>query len=188
MDDSFDLTGKMLIAMPGMGDPRFEHSVILLCAHSDDGAMGLIVNKPSKDLTFAGLLEHLDIKPSAQVRDIRVHFGGPVDHGRGFILHSGEYAQSESTLRISDTMAMTATIDVLEDIALGIGPKQTLMAMGYAGWAGGQLEAEISANGWLFGDVDEDLIFRADAATKWSDAIKSMGIDPLLLSAEAGHA
>ncbi|MCF6444378.1 YqgE/AlgH family protein [Nereida sp. MMG025] len=188
MSNMADLTGQLLIAMPGMGDPRFEHSVIYLCAHSDDGAMGLIVNKPSADLTFAGLLKHLNITPSAEVRDIRVHFGGPVDHGRGFVLHSADYQQNDSTLQIAKGIGMTATIDVLEDIALGIGPKQTLMAMGYAGWGAGQLEQEIAMNGWLTAQADPDLVFRTDASKKWVDAIKGLGIDPLMLSADAGRA
>ncbi len=183
-----DLSGKILIAMPGMGDPRFDKSVIFLCAHSDDGAMGLIVNKPAPEVRFSSLLQQLKIAPSETSADIRVHFGGPVEHGRGFVLHSGDYATDGSTLKVDDRFGMTATLDILEDIARGTGPAASMLALGYSGWGPGQLEDEIKENGWLTGDASPDLVFSAENATKWERALKGLGIDPLLLSAAAGRA
>lgn len=183
-----NLSGKLLIAMPGMGDPRFDKSVVFLCAHSPDGAMGLIVNKPAADLTFANLLKQLDIPKSNRSRDIRVHFGGPVEHGRGFVLHTGEYTGSEATLRVDPRFGMTATIDILEAIARGQGPKDSLLALGYAGWGPGQLEAEILENGWLTCEAEPDLVFSADNPGKWTAALGTLGINPLGLSAAAGRA
>ncbi|MCV6595531.1 MAG: YqgE/AlgH family protein [Mangrovicoccus sp.] len=185
---NLDLSGKLLVAMPGMGDPRFERSVVFLCAHSEDGAMGLIVNKPAKDVKFSDLLEQLSIDQTPESEDPRIHFGGPVEHARGFVLHSGDYDGSKSTLRIDDRFGMTATLDVLEDIARGAGPEASLLALGYSGWGPGQLEDEIAANGWLIGDSSADLVFSADNGGKWGAALGSMGIDPLLLSATAGRA
>ena len=183
-----NLSGKLLIAMPGMGDPRFEKSVVFLCAHSADGAMGLIVNKPAPDLSFSNLLRQLKIARSDRSRDIRVHFGGPVEHGRGFVLHSGDYAGSEATLRVDPRFGMTATIDILEAIAKGDGPRESLLALGYAGWGPGQLETEILSNGWLTCDSDPDLVFSPDNTGKWTAALRTLGIDPLGLSASAGRA
>lgn len=188
MDEVTDLDGKLLIAMPGMGDPRFERAVILLCAHSDEGAMGLIVNKPSADLSFAGLLEQLSIPRAPAGRDIRVHFGGPVERGRGFVLHSADYIGGPATMRIDGRYGMTATLDILEALAQGAGPSQALLALGYAGWGPGQLEAEIRANGWLVGDAPGELVFSRDDAGKWAGALKGLGIDPLTLSGSAGRA
>ena len=182
------LDGKLLIAMPGMGDARFEKSLIYMCAHSEDGAMGLIINKPASDLQFSDLLEQLDIKPSQSFRPIEVHFGGPVEHGRGFVLHSKDYVAEESTLDVNDEFGMTATLDILEDISQGNGPDNCLLALGYAGWGPGQLEDEIRANGWLTCDADSKLVFSEDSETKWTAAIESMGIDPRMLSAEGGSA
>lgn len=187
-DPPLDLSSKLLIAMPGMGDPRFARSVVFLCAHSEDGAMGLIVNKPARDVKFADLLEQLSIDSAPEAKAPRIHFGGPVEHARGFVLHSAEYAASKSTLRIDDRFGMTATLDVLEDIARGEGPQSSLLALGYSGWGPGQLEGEIAANGWLVGDSSADLVFSADNGAKWSAALGSLGIDPLTLSAEAGRA
>ncbi|KAB7613959.1 YqgE/AlgH family protein [Amylibacter sp. SFDW26] len=182
------LDGKLLIAMPGMGDARFEKSLIYMCAHSEDGAMGLIINKPASDLQFSDLLEQLDITPSQSFRPIEVHFGGPVEHGRGFVLHSKDYVAEESTLDVNDDFGMTATLDILEDISQGNGPDNCLLALGYAGWGPGQLEDEIRANGWLTCDADAKLVFSEDSETKWTAAIESMGIDPRMLSAEGGSA
>ncbi|MBN2907514.1 MAG: YqgE/AlgH family protein [Rhodobacteraceae bacterium] len=183
------LGGKLLIAMPGMGDPRFDKSVVFLCAHSDEGAMGLIVNKPMSQLSFAELLEQLDIPRDPQAPDIRVHFGGPVEHGRGFVLHSGDYdGGSDATLRVDSRFGMTATLDVLQAIASGKGPKSVLLALGYAGWGPGQLEGEIGQNGWLTCDADPDLIFTGADARKWERALGTLGIDPLMLSSAAGRA
>jgi putative transcriptional regulator len=158
--DQIDLTGKLLIAMPGMGDPRFAHAVIYMCAHSEDGAMGLMINKPTDDLSLRDLLEQLSIKATPDTRDIRVHFGGPVEHGRGFVLHDYGYHSSISTLDVNDDFAMTATLDILEDLADGRGPGKALMALGYAGWGPGQVEAEIAENGWLICEADHGLVFQ----------------------------
>lgn len=183
-----DLTGKFLVAMPGMGDPRFERSVILICAHSDEGAMGLIVNKPVQEVTFSGLLEHLNIPRAPEGRDINVHFGGPVERGRGFVLHSRDYRGGAATLRITGGYGMTATLDVLEAIARGDGPHHALLALGYSGWGPGQLEGEIARNDWLTGDADSALVFAEDDTGKWTAALRNMGIDPLTLSPTSGRA
>lgn len=185
-----DLGGKMLIAMPGMGDPRFERSVILICAHSPEGAMGLIVNKPMPDLTFDRLLDQLSIPRAPGGRDIRVHFGGPVERGRGFVLHSPDYVpgRDSGTMDIAGLFAMTATQDILAALAVGTGPERALMALGYSGWGPGQLEAEIGRNDWLTSDPASDLVFGANDTGKWAGALRTMGIDPVSLSAEAGRA
>jgi putative transcriptional regulator len=186
--DQIDLTGKLLIAMPGMGDPRFAHAVIYMCAHSEDGAMGLMINKPTDDLRLRDLLEQLSIKATPDARDIRVHFGGPVEHGRGFVLHDYGYHSSISTLDVNEDFAMTATLDILEDLAEGRGPGKALMALGYAGWGPGQVEAEISENGWLTCEASHDLVFQTSDNEKWEKALQTLGISALALSAEAGHA
>jgi putative transcriptional regulator len=183
-----NFTGQMLIAMPGMMDPRFAHSTVLLCAHSEDGAMGLIVNKTMGGMKFSDMLEQLSIDESADSRKMPLHFGGPVEGGRGFVLHSAEYRSDISTLPVSDLFAMTATLDILEDMAVGGGPDQALMALGYSGWGPGQLESEIAENGWLVCDASLELVFQPDNDTKWEAALNSLGIDPLTLSASAGHA
>jgi putative transcriptional regulator len=183
------LGGKLLIAMPGMGDPRFEKSVVFLCAHSDEGAMGLIVNKPMAELSFSELLAQLEIPRAPGARDIRVHFGGPVEHARGFVLHSGDYnAGSDTTLRVDSRFGMTATLDILEAIAGGRGPAESLLALGYAGWGPGQLESEILQNGWLTCDAAPEIVFGAADSTKWERALNTLGIDPLMLSSAAGRA
>lgn len=182
------LDGRLLIAMPGMGDTRFERSVIFMCAHSAEGAMGLIINKPAPDLRFADLLKQLKIPAGTDRIETRVHFGGPVEHGRGFVLHSTDYATENSSMRVSPEFAMTATIDILQDIARGEGPNQALLALGYAGWGPGQLESEIQANGWLVAPADTELVFAMRDADKWGSALRSLSIDPRLLSAEGGRA
>jgi putative transcriptional regulator len=187
-DDPSFLAGQFLIAMPGMGDQRFERSVIFVCAHSADGAMGLIVNKPASDLRFSDLLEQLRIPAGADLPETRVHFGGPVEHGRGFVLHSGEYHVDGSSLRVNDDFAMTATVEILRDIAKGQGPRRALLALGYSGWGPGQLEGEIQANGWLTAPADSELVFGTADVGKWSEALRSIAIDPRLLSAEGGRA
>jgi putative transcriptional regulator len=184
-----DLAGKLLIAMPGMGDPRFDRSVILMCAHSDDGAMGLIVNKAIPDLTFSGLLDQLGIPRGPRGRDIRVHFGGPVERGRGFVLHSPDYrARGGGTMAIPGDYAMTATQDILTALARGAGPDAALFALGYSGWGPGQLESEIARNDWLTAEPSRDLVFDEDDGSKWAAALRRMGIDPLSLSPAAGRA
>lgn len=182
------LDGKLLIAMPGMGDTRFERSVVFMCAHSHEGAMGLIVNKPMADLKSKDLLEQLDICLTPGSKSIDVHFGGPVEHGRGFVLHSPEYAIDAATMNICDAYGMTATIDILKDLATGSGPEHCLLALGYAGWGPGQLEGEIQENGWLICDASDHLVFAGKKTDKWDAALTSMGVDPRLLSAEGGSA
>ncbi len=182
------LDGKLLIAMPSMGDPRFEKSVIYLCAHSGDGAMGLIVNKPAEDLRFEDLLKQLEIKADRPIEGVDVHYGGPVEYGRGFVLHSRDYTSPESTLEVNDEFGMTATLDILEDISHGDGPDACLLALGYAGWGPGQLEDEIRANGWLTCDADQALVFSEDHGGKWQAALGVLGIDPRMLSAAGGTA
>lgn len=181
------LDGQLLVAMPGMGDVRFERAVIFLCAHSEDGAMGLIVNKTASELTFADLLAQLKIPATADLARSRVHLGGPVEHGRGFVLHSSDYSVRESS-QVTEEFSMTATVDILQDMARGAGPRQALLALGYAGWGPGQLEAEIQANGWLVAPADPGIVFATRDGEKWGAALRSLSIDPRLLSAEGGRA
>jgi len=182
------LVGKLLIAMPDMSDPRFANTVIYMCAHSDEGGMGLIVNKPQPDVKFSKLLAQMEIPASIAVRDVPVHFGGPVDQQRGFVLHSDDYASEIGTLEVDENYRMTATLQVLEDLAKGEGPEKSMMALGYAGWGPGQLEYEIGQNGWLTCAPDDDILFGAKNEGKWAAALKLLGVDPLLLSATAGRA
>ncbi|MEO0388164.1 MAG: YqgE/AlgH family protein [Pseudomonadota bacterium] len=182
------LTGKLLIAMPGMGDHRFERAVIFICAHSRDGAMGLVINKPAPDLRFADLLEQLEIDRSPLAPDTKIFFGGPVEHGRGFVLHTRDYTLPDSTMTVTDRFGMTATLDVLRDLADGVGPRSALLALGYAGWGPGQLESELQDNGWLTGDADETIVFETSTAARWTEAVTRIGIDPRLLSADGGRA
>ncbi|AMY71426.1 YqgE/AlgH family protein [Frigidibacter mobilis] len=183
-----DLTGKLLIAMPGMGDARFDKSVIYLCAHSPEGAMGLIVNKPAHELTFSHLLEQLGLQQMAEGTDVRVHFGGPVEHGRGFVLHTADYPGGEATLRVDGRFSMTATMDILQAIAEGRGPERFIMALGYAGWGPGQLEGEILRNGWLTAEAGPELVFSMQNSGKWEKALRTLGVDPVGLSGAAGRA
>lgn len=185
---TMDLGGQILIAMPGMGDPRFEHAVILVCAHSDDGAMGLIINKPVPDLSFEGLIDQLSIPKGEAGREIRVHQGGPVERSRGFVLHSRDWQAGKATMQIGGRYAMTATLDILEALAKGAGPASALLALGYSGWGPGQLEAEIGRNDWLTAEASAELIFSADDGSKWAGALRGMGIDPVALSSAAGRA
>lgn len=188
MTQTLDLTGKILIAMPGIGDPRFEFSVIFICSHSEDGTMGIIINKPAEELDFDDLLDQLSIEKAPDTRRPDIHFGGPVEMGRGFVLHSGDYQAPEGTMDVAPDFALTASLEVLEDIAQGVGPERAILALGYAGWGPGQLEDEILANGWLTADADVGMIFSADAPGKWAAALGQLGIDPMMLSAAAGHA
>ena len=183
-----NLTGKLLIAMPGMGDARFDRSVIFLCAHSPEGAMGLIVNKPAPDLAVADLLDQLGIASGPDAIRLPVHLGGPVEHGRGFVLHSADYGLSGATLGIDDRFGMTATVEILEDIAKGRGPRAALLALGYSGWGPGQLEDEIQRNGWLTAEAHEGLVFATPDAGKWAAALGEIGVDARLLSSSAGRA
>ncbi|MGV6850338.1 MAG: YqgE/AlgH family protein [Marinibacterium sp.] len=183
-----DLTGHLLIAMPGMGDPRFDRSVVFMCSHGDDGGMGLIVNKPARDVLLADLLTQLEIQADGRDVDAPVYYGGPVENSRGFVLHSSEYASRLYTMGVSDGIGMTATLDILEDIARGEGPEKALIMLGYSGWGAGQLESEIARNGWLVAKAATDLVFDLPDSEKWGAALKSLGVDPLSLSASAGRA
>ena len=195
MTDANYLDGQMLIAMPGIGDPRFDRSVIFLCVHSPDGAMGLVVNRAAEALSFAELLQRLDLLPETEpiklppdAQAMKVLVGGPVEAGRGFVLHTSDYRSSDSTLAVDEGLGLTATLDVLRAIAAGNGPRRALLALGYAGWGPGQLEQEIQHNGWLNCDSDETLLFDADLDAKYDLALRKLGIDPSMLSSESGHA
>lgn len=181
------LVGQLLIAMPQMQDPRFARAVVYLCAHNADGAMGLIVNRPFEGLGFPELLSQLDIVPSPKCRDVRIHFGGPVEGGRGFVLHTTDYLH-DSSMKVAGDVALTTTVDVLKAIAGGDGPSQRILALGYAGWGAGQLDSEIRENSWLNVPSDDDLLFGSDLDRKWEQAIHKLGIDIALLSGDAGHA
>jgi putative transcriptional regulator len=187
------LDDQFLIAMPGMKDERFARSVIYVCAHSDEGAMGLIINQ-TQQMLFPDLLVQLGIMSEQEVirlprqaRDFVVRNGGPVDRSRGFVLHSGDY-RVESSLPVSPDVCLTATVDILRAISTGRGPRHALMALGYAGWGAGQLEGEIAENGWLTCPADPDLLFDADIERKYERILASIGVDPTRLSAAAGHA
>lgn len=189
------LEGKMLIAMPTMGDERFTRTLIYVCAHSDEGAMGLIVNKVSDSIRFSDLLAQLDISQTSDDRperpayqELQILQGGPVEPGRGFVLHSPDYHHEETSLPISSSVELTATIDILRDIAGGHGPHRALLALGYAGWAPGQLEFEMQSNGWLHCDADDDLVFGGNIEEKYDQALAKLGIDISFLSGDAGHA
>ena len=197
-DNSSDrgyLDGQLLIAMPVMGDPRFERSVIYLCAHSSEGAMGIIVNRRAGSIDFPELLVQLEVIPAtdliqlpAQAGMVKVLKGGPVETGRGFVLHSADFFIENSTLPIDEGICLTATLDILKAIARGKGPESAVLALGYAGWAAGQLENEIQENGWLHCPADSELIFGPDTEGKYGKALRKIGIDPGMLSSESGHA
>jgi putative transcriptional regulator len=181
------LTGQLLIAMPTMEDPRFAQSVIYVCAHTPEGAMGLVLNRPLQRPKFDELLRQLDVAPVQPARRIRLCAGGPMDNARGFVLHTTDWT-GEGSLRVNEALALTASLDVLKAIAEGNGPREGLLALGYAGWGPGQLDAEIQQNAWLSVPADETLVFDAEDDTKWRRALAKLHIDPLLLSGAAGHA
>ena len=189
------LEGKMLIAMPSMQDERFSRTLIYVCAHSPEGAMGIVVNQPASHIRFADLLVQLNVVPAEQrillpkeAGSVKVLKGGPVETGRGFVLHSADYFIENSTLAIADGICLTATLDILKAIASGTGPANAVLALGYAGWAPGQLETEIQANGWLHCPADPDLVFGEVTELKYDLAMRRLGIDPAMLSPDAGHA
>ncbi|HEY2685789.1 MAG TPA: YqgE/AlgH family protein [Pseudolabrys sp.] len=189
------LDGQMLIAMPAMSDERFARTVIYVCAHSTEGAMGIIVNQPAQNIKFPDLLVQLEVIPATeriqlptQAEDVKVLKGGPVETGRGFVLHSADFFIENSTLPIDEGICLTATLDILKAIARGNGPENAILALGYAGWAPGQLEEEIQQNGWLHCDADPELIFGSDVGGKYEKALRKIGIDLGMLSSEAGHA
>ena len=182
------LTGKLLVAMPGMQDPRFAKAVIYMCAHNSDGAMGLVINRLIDSLSFPDLLAQLGIESVGIGDQIKIHFGGPVESSRGFVLHSPDYRR-DATLVVDDSVALTATVDILKAIAAGGGPRYSLLALGYAGWGPGQLDDEIKANGWLHVPADDNLVFGGENMdAKWDQAMAKLGIDPRMLSDSAGHA
>lgn len=189
------LDGQMLIAMPAMNDERFARAVIYVCAHSSEGAMGIIVNQPAQNIRFPDLLVQLEVIPAAEriqlpteAEDVKVLKGGPVETGRGFVLHSADFFIENSTLPIDEDICLTATLDILKAIANGSGPASAILALGYAGWAPGQLEQEIQANGWLHCAADPELIFGTDTGGKYDKALRKIGIDLGQLSNQAGHA
>lgn len=189
------LDGQLLIAMPVMDDERFARSVIYVCAHSAEGAMGIIVNRPAGSIDFPQLLMQLDIIEKSDritlpinAETMNVLKGGPVDTGRGFVLHSSDFVIEDATLPIDEGICLTATVDILKAIAKGDGPKHAILALGYAGWAPGQLENEIQHNGWLHCAADSELIFGRNVEEKYARALSKIGINPAMLSSEAGHA
>lgn len=189
------LKGQLLVAMPSMTDRRFARSVIYMCAHSEDGAMGLIINHPADHISFPDLLERLGIIPqgaedgiSNEILERQVHVGGPVETGRGFVLHTSDYHSEESTLPIDHDVSLTASIEILKAMASGEGPVHAMLALGYAGWSAGQLESEIQANGWLHCPPDLNLLFDADLEGKYDRALAKIGVDPSHLVSDAGHA
>jgi len=193
--DSIYLDGQLLVAMPAMTDKRFARSVIYLCAHSAEGAMGLIINQEAPHISFVELLEQLKIVTDDKMTslgpalaDMPVHVGGPVETGRGFVLHSSDYVASDSTMRIGDTFCLTATIEILKAMAQRKGPKRSILALGYAGWSAGQLEREIQANGWLNCPADPDLVFETELEDKYDDALSLIGVTRAHLVNDAGHA
>jgi putative transcriptional regulator len=194
-DEEGYLDGQILVAMPTMEDERFVKSVIYICAHSSDGAMGIILNHPASHIGFKELLVQLEIMPEGErialpprAEAVSIVKGGPVETGRGFVLHTSDYIIENSTLPIDNGICLTATLDILKAIASGQGPDQAVLALGYAGWAPGQLESEIQQNGWLHCPADADLIFGGAPTTKYERALARIGIAPGMLSDEAGHA
>jgi putative transcriptional regulator len=186
------LEGQLLIAMPGMTDKRFARSVIYMCAHSREGAMGLIINQRAHHISFAELLTQLQISTGedekGEIEDRPVHIGGPVESGRGFVLHSSDYFSTDSTLPIDDGVCLTATVDILKAIAGGNGPRNAILALGYAGWSPGQIESEMQANGWLNCPADAEIIFGEDLELKYEQALSKLGVNPTHLVSDAGHA
>lgn len=182
------LEGRLLIAMPNIGDPRFEQAVIYLFAHRRSGAMGLMVNRAAEGVTFDGLLRQLQLDVSEQAQITTVRFGGPVEEERGFVLHTPDWHRDDSTIRVDGTVSLTATLDVLKAMASGSGPARALFALGYAGWGPGQLESEIARNGWLHCDGDPEIVFDAEDGSKWRRSLAKLGINPMALSSMAGTA
>ena len=186
-EDGVRLTGQLLIAMPGMESERFSHSVIYLCAHTEEGAMGLVLNRPLASPTFEDLLKQLEVAPVPPARCIQLCDGGPVEGARGFVLHTADWT-GEGSLQVTDEVALTASLDVLKAIASGDGPRECLLALGYAHWEAGQLDDEIQANAWLSAPARLALVFDHDHASKWHRAFASLRVNPAWLSIAAGHA
>lgn len=181
------LTGQFLLAMPHMPDPRFEKVVIYICGHDNNGAMGLVVNKHLGDLTLKGLLEYLNLSQESIQRDLPIYFGGPVDTGRGFVLHSDDFVHP-GTVLLANHISLTATVDVLQSIAEGGGPKDCLLVMGYVGWGPGQLDSELHSNRWIQLEADPEILFHVPIGRKWETAITKLGVTPDAFSEEFGQA
>ena len=181
------LTGKILLAMPTMEDPRFKKSVIYVCAHTEDGAMGLVINRPIEELRFSEILKQLGIKIKTNDSEIKVYSGGPVESARGFVLHSSEY-KMDGTVPVDSNTSLSATMDILVSIANGSGPRQYLMTLGYAGWTGGQLEDEVKNNTWLSLEADNEILWKCANSSKWESALKKLGVEPGMLVNEFGTA
>ncbi|HAU28537.1 MAG TPA: YqgE/AlgH family protein [Rhodospirillaceae bacterium] len=181
------LKGHVLLAMPAMVDPRFIRSVIYICSHNEHGAMGLVINRIFGSVMFSDLLDQVGIKTIQPKEDQKVHFGGPMEAGRGFVLHTTDFLQ-EGSMVIEDGIALTGTLDILQAIAKGEGPRKHMLLLGYAGWTPGQLEEEMQANSWISAPASPELIFDVEVAIKWERALQKMGIDLPSLSAESGHA
>lgn len=191
-EDQNGLTGKILLAMPGMGDPRFHRAVIVLCAHDSSGAMGIVINHTLPGVDFGQLISQMDIDVSSGDRlppagRVPVINGGPVENTRGFILHSADFMQ-EGTIRIDGNISVTGTVDALRAVAEGKGPDQMIFALGYSGWGPGQLDRELQDNVWLVFDCDPEIVFGVAPDKKWEQALRRMGMDPLMLSSRAGRA
>ena len=194
MKKSSYLDGQLLIAMPGMSDPRFDRSVVYMCAHSESGAMGLIINKAMPMMSFGELVSQLDLASdlsldatTEETLHAPVQYGGPVEPQRGFVLHTSDYFSADASLPVTEHVALTATLDILRAMAHGRGPQQAILALGYSGWAPGQLENEIQSNGWLTCAADDALVFQAANDDKYTLALRKLGVDPAMLSGDAGH-
>ena len=185
--DNF-LEGKMLIALPGMPDPRFEKTLIYMCAHSGEGAMGIIVNKAVEGLSFPELMKKLEVQTTDKTPNMPVLYGGPMETGRGFVLHTGDYDSQEATLPVAEDVSLTTTVEILRAMSEGRGPQQAIFALGYAGWSPGQIENELRGNGWLHCDADPSLLFGPGLDGKWAAALRKIGIDVSSLSAHTGRA
>ncbi len=186
-EDGF-LGGRLIIATPAMMDKRFHNTVIYMCVHDAEQAMGIIINRPKPDLKLSSMLPHLNVKGPVTYEDTQVLYGGPVEKERGFVLHSRDFTDPNNSLPLSDTLALTTSKSVLSALTKANAPKRAVLALGYAGWQAGQLEAEIMRNSWLVAPADEDIIFTGEPRHKWKLALAAIGITPEFLSAEAGHA
>lgn len=182
------LAGKLLVAMPGIGDPRFDHSVIFMCQHDGEHAMGLVINKPKEELTISDVLDHLGISAAGDAAKRAVMDGGPVQPDRGYVLHSPDFATEGATQSVTEGIALTATRDVLEAVAGDHAPQRFVLALGYSGWGAGQLEDELKKNAWLIVEPSDAIIFGESHDDKWRAAIKSLGIDPGQLMGDIGRA
>jgi len=181
------LTGQLLIAMPSLIDPRFEKTVLLICSHGPEGAMGIVLNRLFGDLSFQGLLVQLGVEINETSPELSIHYGGPVDPVRGFVMHTTDYVRVGTT-EITPSIALTATVEILQDLANGSGPSRAALALGYAGWAPGQLESELQGNGWLTAPADDDIVFDENLETKWTRALAKIGVSPTMLASDSGHA